>query len=84
MCPHERTIMSILRRLLSRNRPNRSWGIALFFLMISLALVCLRAPAQAAQANAPLKLKRGRVTIFRDLPRGGPPRSALVRSAPTR
>jgi len=65
MCPHERKIMSTLRRLPSRNRPSRSWGIALF-LMISLALGCLRAPAQATQANAPLKLKRGRVTIFRD------------------
>ena len=34
--------------------------------MIMLALGCLRAPAQAAKANAPLELKRGQVTIFRD------------------
>lgn len=40
-------------------------GIALFG-MIMLTLGCLRAPAQAAQANATLQLKQGQVTIFRD------------------
>ena len=34
--------------------------------MIMLAPGCLRAPAQSAQRNAPLELKRGQVTIFRD------------------
>jgi acyl-homoserine-lactone acylase len=58
--------MSILRSPLFRNRPTRCWGIALFGI-IMLAPGCLRVPAQAAQANAPLELKRGQVTIFRDL-----------------
>ncbi|MGA7475086.1 MAG: penicillin acylase family protein [Candidatus Sulfotelmatobacter sp.] len=40
-------------------------GIALFG-MIMLTLGCLRAPAQAAQANATLQLKQSQVTIFRD------------------
>jgi acyl-homoserine lactone acylase PvdQ len=34
--------------------------------VIMLAVGCLRVPAQAAQANAPLKLQPGQVTIFRD------------------
>lgn len=49
----------------SRKHPSRCGGIV-FLGVIMLALGCLRAPAQAAQANAPLELKRGRVTIFRD------------------
>jgi acyl-homoserine lactone acylase PvdQ len=58
--------MSTLRSPLFRNRPKRCWGVALFG-MIMLAPGCLRVPAQTAQANAPLELKRGQVTIFRDL-----------------
>jgi hypothetical protein len=58
-------LMSTLCRPLSRKCPNHCGGIALFGL-IMLALGCLRASAQAAQANAPLELKRGQVTIFRD------------------
>src|SRR5580658_8900565 len=57
--------MSILCRPTLRKHQNCSTRIALFG-TIMLALGCLRAPAQAAQANAPLKLKRGQVTIFRD------------------
>ena len=49
----------------SRKRPSRCGGIV-FLGIIMLALGCLYAPAQAARANAPLELKRGRVTIFRD------------------
>jgi acyl-homoserine-lactone acylase len=47
------------------DRPSHRGEIVLLG-MIMLALGCLRAPAQAAQANAPLQLKRGQVTIFRD------------------
>jgi len=57
--------MSTLSCPPSRKRPNRCGGIARFG-MIMLALGCLRAPAQAPKANAPLELKRGQVTIFRD------------------
>jgi acyl-homoserine-lactone acylase len=55
--------MSILCRPALRKHQNRCTRIALFG-TIMLTLGCLRAPAQAAQANAPLK--RGHVTIFRD------------------
>jgi hypothetical protein len=58
-------LTSTLCRPLSRKCPNRCGGIVLFGL-IMLALGCLRASAQAPQANAPLELKRGQVTIFRD------------------
>jgi penicillin amidase len=34
--------------------------------MIVLAIGCLRAPAQLARSNAPLELKQGQVTMFRD------------------
>jgi acyl-homoserine lactone acylase PvdQ len=58
--------MSVLYRPPCRNRPNRCRGIALVG-MIMLALGCHRASAQAAHASAPLELKQGQVTIFRDL-----------------
>ena len=57
--------MSVLCRTLYTNHPNRR-GIALIG-VITLVLGCLCASAQAAHANAPLELKQGQVTIFRDL-----------------
>jgi acyl-homoserine lactone acylase PvdQ len=64
-CCTKAKFMLTLCRPPSRKRLGRCGVIAIFG-MIMLALGCLRAPAQAAQASAPLELKRGQVTIFRD------------------
>ncbi len=60
--PHERKIYVDPLPPKFDEAPDRCTSIALFG-TIMLALGCLRAPAQAVQANVPLKLKQGQVTI---------------------